>query len=119
MNREAAESNFHILWRFNFNLGRALEVQAKSLMGYGWGFRKGEVLLTLLQHHPHWTQMMNMLAHDLQWPTKPITKEDRAANLIKALIFGNHKGAMTQLELLLKLASGDAKYGYVLPLPLG
>jgi hypothetical protein len=34
-NKEAAESNFHILQRFNFNQGRALEAQAKSLMGYG------------------------------------------------------------------------------------
>jgi hypothetical protein len=41
MNREAAESNFHILWRFNFNLRRALEAQVKSLMGYGLEFRKG------------------------------------------------------------------------------
>ncbi len=118
MNGEAAESNCHILWRFNFDLGRALEVQAKSLMGYGSEFRKGEVLLPPLQHHPLWTQMMNMLAHGLQWPTKPITKQDRAADLIEVLIFGNHKDASTQQELLLKLVSGNVKYGYALPLPL-
>jgi hypothetical protein len=62
--------------------------------------------------------MMNMLAHGSQWPTEPITKEDRAANLIKALNFGNHKGATSQPELLLNLVSGNVKYGYALPLPL-
>ncbi len=118
MNREAAESNFHILWRFNFNLGRALEAQEKSPIGYDSEFWKREVLLPLLQHHPFWTQMMNILAHGLQWPTEPITKEDRVANLIKALNFGNHKGATSQPELLLKLVSGNVKYGYALPLPL-
>jgi hypothetical protein len=97
MIKEAVESNFHVFWRFNFDLGRALEVQVKSLMGYGSEFRKGKVLLPLLQHHSLWTCMMNMLAHGSQWPTKPITKEDRVANLIKALNFGNHKGAMSQL----------------------
>jgi hypothetical protein len=62
--------------------------------------------------------MREMLAHGLQWPTEPITKEDRAADLIKALKFGNHKGAMTQPELLLKLVSGNVEHGYALPLPL-
>ncbi len=119
MNGEAAESNFHVLCRFNFDLRRALEAQVKSWMGSGSEFWKGEVLLPLLQHHPLWTRMMNMLAHGLPWPTKPITKEDQVANLIKALNFSNHKGARSQLELLLKLVSGDVKCGYALPLPLG
>jgi hypothetical protein len=39
--------------------------------------------------------------------------------LLEALEFGNHKGATTQPKLLLKLVSGDVKYGYALPLPLG
>jgi len=34
--------------------------------------------------------MKEMLAHRLQWPTEPITKEDRTADLIEALEFGNH-----------------------------
>jgi hypothetical protein len=119
MNKEAAESNFHVFWRFNFDLGRALEVQVKSLMGYGSEFWKGKVLLPLLQHHSLWTCMMNMLAHESQWPTKPITKEDRVADLIKALNFGNHKGATSPPEILLKLVLGNIKYGYALPLSLG
>jgi hypothetical protein len=39
--------------------------------------------------------MKEMLAHGLQWPTEPIIKKDRVADLIKAIKFGNHKGAMT------------------------
>ena len=79
-------------------------------MGYGLEFRKGELLLPLLKNHPLWNQMKEMvLAHGLQRPTKPITEEDRAADLIEALKFGNHKGATTQPELLLKLVSGDVK----------
>ena len=110
MNREAAESNFHVLRKFNFNLEKALVAQAGSPVGYGSEFRKGELLLPLLKNHPLWNQMKEMvLAHGLQRPTKPITEEDRAADLIEALKFGNHKGATTQPELLLKLVSGDVK----------
>jgi hypothetical protein len=119
MNREAVESNFHILWRFNFDLGKAIEAQARSPVGFGSEFQKSEVLLPLLQEHPLWNRMREMFAHGSQWPTEPITKEDRAADLIKALKFGNHKGATTQPELLLKLVSGDVKHEYALPLPLG
>jgi len=120
MNREAAESNFHVLWlrRFNFNLEKAIEAQAKLPMGYRSEFQKCEVLLTLLQHHPLWNQMREMLVQGLQWPIELITNVDRVANL-EALNIGNYKGATTQLELLLKLVSGDIKYGYALPLPLG
>jgi hypothetical protein len=63
--------------------------------------------------------MKEMLAHGSKWPTESITEEDRAADLIEALKFGNHKGASNQPELLLKLVSGDVKFGYALPLPLG
>jgi hypothetical protein len=62
--------------------------------------------------------MREMLAHGLQWPKEPITKEDRAVNLVEALNFGNHKGTTTQPKLLLKLVSGNVTHGYALPLPL-
>jgi hypothetical protein len=39
--------------------------------------------------------------------------------LQEALIFGNHKGASSKPDLLLKkLISKDVKYGYSLPIPL-
>jgi hypothetical protein len=88
-------------------------------VGYRSEFRKGELLLPLLKNHPLWNRMKDMLAHRSKWPTESITDEDRAADLIEALKFGNHKGASNQPELLLKLVSGDVKFGYALPLPLG
>ena len=119
MNGAAAESNFLVLRKFNFDLEKALKVQVGSPVGYGSEFQKGELLLPLLKNHPLWNRMKEMLAHGSKWPTKSITEEDRAADLIEALKFGNHKGASNQPELLLKLVSGDVKFGYALPLPLG
>jgi hypothetical protein len=78
-----SRTNFDVLWRFNFELGKAIEAQARLPMGYGSEFWKGEVFL--LQHHPLWNQMREMLVHGFQWPTEPITKEERVANLIEVL----------------------------------
>ncbi len=52
MNREAAESNFHALRKFNFDLEKALSAQVGSPVGYGPEFRKGKLLLPLLKNHP-------------------------------------------------------------------
>jgi len=84
MNREAAESNVHALRKFNFGVEKALAVQVGLPVGYGSKFRKGELLLPLLKNHSLWNRMKEMLAHGLQWPTEPITEEDRAADLIEA-----------------------------------
>ena len=110
MNGEAAESNFHVLRKFNFDLEKALVAQVGSPVVYRSEFSKGELLLPLLKNHLLWNRMKEMLAHGSQWPTEPITKEDRVADLIEALKFGIHKGATTQPELLLKLVTGDVKY---------
>jgi len=119
MNRAAAESNFLVLRKFNFDFKKALEEQVGLPVGYGSEFQKGELLLPLLKNHPLWNRMKEMLTHGSKWPTKSITEEDRAADLIKALKFGNHKGASNQPELLLELVWGDVKFGYTFPLPLG
>jgi hypothetical protein len=62
--------------------------------------------------------MKSILKNGSQWPTAPILEEERLGNIEEALTFGNHKGATSQLELLLKLVSNDVIYGYAIALPL-
>ena len=47
-----------------------------------------------------------------------VSEEERVANLLEALSFGNHKGASSQLELLKELVTSNVVHGYALPLPL-
>jgi hypothetical protein len=61
MTTEAAEKKILVLKSFNFDNKQALEVQTKSPMGYGSVFRKGENLLPLLQNHPLWPCLKNVL----------------------------------------------------------
>ncbi len=61
MKLEAAEKFFMILKSFDFNIGRAIEAQAKSPMGYGSEFRKGRILFPLPRNHPLWLRMKDLL----------------------------------------------------------
>jgi hypothetical protein len=58
---KVTEKKSLVLKSFNLNVKRALEVQAKSPMGYRSEFRKGEILLPLLQNHPLWPRLKNLL----------------------------------------------------------
>jgi len=118
MTSEAAEKNFLILKSFNFDMKKVLEAQANTPMGYGSEFRKGDILQPLLQNHPLWPRLTNLLKLGSQWPTTPISEEDRVADLLEALSFGNHKGASSQPKLLEELVTNDVVHGYALPLPL-
>ena len=118
MTLEAAEKNFLVLNRHSFNLGKAIKAQSNSPVGYGSEFRKHWILSPLLGNHPLWPQMKSILKNGSQWPTEPISKEERIGGVEEALQFGNHKGAQSQPELLLKLVTGDVIHGYAIPLPL-
>ncbi len=62
--------------------------------------------------------MKSILKNGSQWPTEPISKEECIGDIEEALQFGNHKGAQSQPELLLKLVTSDIIHGYTIPLPL-
>jgi len=62
--------------------------------------------------------MEDILKNGSKWPLEEISEEDRVSDLQEALIFGNHKGALSNPDLLKKLISKDVKYGYSLPIPL-
>ena len=61
MTLEAAEKNFLVLKRHDFDLGKAIEAQATSPVGYGSEFRKPEILSPLLGNHPLWPMMRSIL----------------------------------------------------------
>jgi hypothetical protein len=88
MNSEAAEKIFMVLKSFNFKIGRAIEAQAKSPVGYGLEFRKGGILFPLLRNHPLWPRMKDLLKFGSRWPTEPIPKKDRSQTLTKPSSLG-------------------------------
>jgi hypothetical protein len=53
-----------------------------------------------------------------KWPLAEISKNEQQQDLVNALTFGNHKGALQKPVIFKKLTTKDVKYGYSLPTPL-
>jgi hypothetical protein len=87
-------------------------------VGYGSEFQDINTFSNIVQRHPNWTRMSQILTNGLEWPLEPLDKDSRLADVREALIFGNHKGASMQPDLLLHLMLKDIHFGYCPPLPL-
>ena len=62
--------------------------------------------------------MKQVLKNGSKWPLQPLDEDDRIKDVEEALVFGNHKGAVKQQDLLVKLVTDDVIRGFALPLPL-
>jgi hypothetical protein len=93
MSNEAAEKNFCIFSKYNFDLGRALDPQNKSPLGYGSEFRSTGLLKQVFGCHPIWSRFQSLLISGSDWPMKELSTELRKADVQDALNFGNYKGA--------------------------
>jgi hypothetical protein len=119
LTEEAAEKNFMILKRYDFDLAKAIHAQRSSPLGYGSEFRPPKTLMKIFKHHPLWGRMERLLIKGSKWPLTEISESDRIADLTEALQFGNYKGASQKPNLLKKLISDDIRYGYGLVIPRG
>ncbi len=116
---EAANKNFILLThKFGGDLSKALLAQSDSPLGYGSEFKPIETLELIFRNHPSWSRMKQVLTHGSKWPLQPLDEDDRIKDVEKALVFGNHKGAVKQQDLLVKLVTNDVIRGFALPLPL-
>ena len=103
MSAEAAERNFCVLSKFNFNLETALKAQAKSPLGYGSKFRDPSLLEQIFGQHPNWKRLHKILTEGSNWPLEALSQEAKLQDLDKALKFGKHKGATEKPDLLKQL----------------
>jgi hypothetical protein len=55
--------------------------------------------------------MKQVLTNESKWPLQPLDKDDRIKDVEEALVFGNHKGAVNQQDLLVKLVTNDVIRG--------
>jgi hypothetical protein len=108
---EAANKNFILLTRkFGGDLLKALLAQSDSPLGYGSEFKPIETLELIFRIHPSWSRMKQVLGHESKWPLQPLDEDDRIKDVKEALLFGNHKGAVKQQDLLVKLVTDDTEH---------
>lgn len=115
--RDAALHNAIVLENFNYNLHDAILAQPNSQVSYGSEFRDPSILEELLQHHPHWEKLKNILLHGATFPLRSISPMDRSQDLLYHQDRGNHKSATTHSDILHNIISEDIERGYALPLP--
>ena len=104
--------------KFGGDLSKALLAQSDLPLGYGSEFKPIEMLKLIFRNHPSWSRMKQVLTHGSKWPLQPLDVEDRIKDVEEARIFGNHKGAVKQQDLLVKLVTDNVIRGVALPLPL-
>jgi hypothetical protein len=115
---EGKAHNLNILRKYDFDLGKALNAQQSSSLGYVKEFKPSAVLEDIFGLHPLWPRMKSILENGSKWPVTNISNDERQKDIQDALAFGNHKGATAKPEILKKLIAKDVKYGYSLPIPL-
>ena len=62
--------------------------------------------------------MKNILENGSAWPLEELEESKRATDMKEALSFGNHKGAVRNLILLITFIEKDVVHGYGLVLTL-
>jgi hypothetical protein len=107
-----------VLRKFNFNLQKVIQANKNSPIGYGSKFRNPTVLAPLLNQHPHWNLLQNLLINGSVWSLQELNKEERQKDVDESLQFGNHKRASLNKEKLRTMISNKVSRGYILPLQL-
>ncbi len=72
LTQEAAQKNFILLSKYNFNIKEALQSQRGTPLEYGSEFRKVEVLQELFGMHPNWGRLESILRRGSSWPMKEL-----------------------------------------------
>jgi hypothetical protein len=116
--KEAALSNQLILSSYDDDISKFIDAHPNSIMSYGSEFRKTNVLAPLLQMHPNWPKLQQLLTLGSCWPVSQISDQARTAKNNELLARGNHKSATTYSDFLTGSLSKEIKQGWMIPLPV-
>ena len=118
MDAESAQKNVLFLNKHDLDLSKALQSQKGSPLDHGSDFMPPSELKQLFGRHPNWHRLEKILSNGSEWPLKKLSKNERISDLKEAILFGNHKGANNNQDMLRKLVEKDVNQGFRLVLPL-
>ena len=117
--RAAAQHNLNRLIENQFDLEGLLNDKMRpSVTHYGSEFKSTEHLQNLLQHHPRWGALKQMLEVGSKWKLETIEDNTRIEDAIAAVERGNHKSAGKYPEFLSQAMANEVKKGWELILPM-
>ena len=115
---DAAIHNAKILQRVDFDLHRAISMQAASSVAYGSEFKPVHVLEPLIGRHPLWSAFRSILEHGATYPLRNIDDTSRSQDIHDAIARGNHKSAIKNFDLIKSMMTTEVEFGYALPIPI-
>ena len=77
--KEAAQLNALILETFEYNIDASIRSQMERQVLYGSEFKPPHLPQELLNHHPHWENLQELLSNGATFPVLPIEKESHFA----------------------------------------
>ncbi len=115
----ASEHNKTILTSYQNNLGNAIADFLASSISYGSEFRPIHQLEPILQHHPSWPKLTDLLTNGSRYQVRNCEPNDRRRDLEFFHHYGNHKSASSPegAKLALDLLDGDVQNHQALPIP--
>ena len=81
LNKKSASKNFCILKKYGDYLGKAIEAQSKSTLGYGSEFCPTSTLEKIFNRHPNWSRMTDILENGSNWPLEDLEEGDRRTDM--------------------------------------
>ena len=120
--RDAAEANIIILENNNWDVGKLLSQQSRTVMHPGTEFRPVEQLKKLLGQHKDWKKIKDIITKGAAYGfdvKKDYKEETRIADLHSSIKRGNNKSALdpTHKEFIQKNYNKEVKKGWMLPIP--
>jgi len=91
------------LKNFGHDLSKLIPSFKDNVISPGSEFRDLILLDPLVNSHKYWKLFVDISKNGISIPFKPITEEQRLEDLEASLLRGNHKSALTRLDLLEEL----------------
>ena len=114
----AALSNQKLLEEYDCSISNLIQAYPNSCLSYGSEFRPIEALEPLLQLHPRWKKLKNLLTYGSCWPVSKLDDKIREAKNSELLLRGNHKSASTHSDFLDTSLRKEIIQGWMIPIPL-
>jgi hypothetical protein len=119
LSAEAAASNGRLLSANDFDLGKVIENNTGTTLGYGSEFRPISQLESLLGKHPNFETLRKVIENGMPYLYKnEIDEEDRKKEVEAILQRGNHKSATEEHIKVRDLISKEVSHGFAIPIPL-
>ena len=94
MSTRAATANSMRLLELNFDMETATQQPQNTILTYGSEFRHINVIAPILQHHPNWNLIKDIITKGASYPLRDISEKDRLEDITFHLDRGNHQSSI-------------------------